>query len=53
MIHYTKYLSKKHQNREWITFVHGAGGSSTIWFKQIKYFSKTPVNPNAEFSVEE
>ena len=40
MIHYTKYLSKKHQNREWITFVHGAGGSSTIWFKQIKYFSK-------------
>ena len=40
MIHYTKYLSKKHKNREWITFVHGAGGSSTIWFKQIKYFSK-------------
>jgi pimeloyl-ACP methyl ester carboxylesterase len=25
---------------EWITFIHGAGGSSTIWFKQLKFFSK-------------
>ncbi len=24
----------------WVTFVHGAGGSSTIWYKQIKIFSK-------------
>jgi pimeloyl-ACP methyl ester carboxylesterase len=40
MIHYTKYLSNEPNNKEWITFVHGAGGSSTIWFKQIKYFSK-------------
>ena len=40
MIHYTKYISEKPNNKEWITFVHGAGGSSTIWFKQIKYFSK-------------
>ena len=40
MIHYTKYLSSKPKNKEWITFVHGAGGSSTIWFKQIKYFSQ-------------
>ena len=40
MIHYTKYLSSKTKNKEWITFVHGAGGSSTIWFKQIKYFSQ-------------
>tara|TARA_B100001113_G_scaffold352894_1_gene355522 strand:+ start:470 stop:1264 length:795 start_codon:yes stop_codon:yes gene_type:complete len=40
MIHYTKYISQKPKNKEWITFVHGAGGSSTIWFKQIKYFSK-------------
>jgi len=40
MIHYTKYISQKPNNKEWITFVHGAGGSSTIWFKQIKYFSK-------------
>ena len=39
MIHYTKFISKN-KNAEWITFVHGAGGSSTIWHKQIKYFSK-------------
>ena len=38
MIHYKKYLSKK-KDAEWITFVHGAGGSSSIWYKQIKYFS--------------
>lgn len=25
---------------EWVTFVHGAGGSSTIWFKQIREFRK-------------
>jgi pimeloyl-ACP methyl ester carboxylesterase len=39
MIHYTKFLCKN-KDAGWITFVHGAGGSSTIWFKQIKYFSK-------------
>ena len=39
MIHYTKFLCKN-KDSDWITFVHGAGGSSTIWFKQIKYFSK-------------
>lgn len=26
--------------KPWVTFVHGAGGSSTIWFKQIRTFSK-------------
>ncbi|WP_068599184.1 alpha/beta fold hydrolase [Vaginella massiliensis] len=25
---------------QWVTFVHGAGGSSTIWFKQIREFKK-------------
>ena len=39
MIHYTKFLCKNN-NADWITFVHGAGGSSTIWYKQIKYFSR-------------
>ncbi len=24
----------------WVTFVHGAGGSSSIWFKQIREFKK-------------
>ena len=40
MIHYKEYFNKK-SNREWITFVHGAGGSSAIWKKQIPFFSKT------------
>ena len=39
MIHYKEYFNKK-SNREWITFVHGAGGSSAIWKKQIPFFSK-------------
>lgn len=25
---------------QWVTFIHGAGGSSAIWFKQIRDFSK-------------
>lgn len=38
MLHYSVYM--KDANRPWITFVHGAGGSSSIWFKQIRFFSK-------------
>lgn len=36
MLHYTTYLND--ENKPWVTFVHGAGGSSTIWFKQIRDF---------------
>lgn len=36
MIHYHTYLNQ--QSNEWVTFIHGAGGSSNIWFKQLKYF---------------
>jgi pimeloyl-ACP methyl ester carboxylesterase len=25
---------------KWVTFIHGAGGSSSIWYKQIRAFSK-------------
>ena len=39
MIHYKEY-SNKNSKRQWITFVHGAGGSSAIWKKQVPYFSK-------------
>ena len=39
MIHYKEY-SNNNSKREWVTFVHGAGGSSAIWKKQIPYFSK-------------
>lgn len=38
MIEYNKYF--KSDDSDWLVFIHGAGGSSTIWFKQIKYFSK-------------
>ena len=39
MIHYKEY-SNNNLKRQWVTFVHGAGGSSAIWKKQIPYFSK-------------
>lgn len=36
MLHYSKYM---HPNSdEWVTFVHGAGGSSSIWYKQLRDF---------------
>ena len=38
MLNYTTYLHPT--STEWVTFVHGAGGSSTIWFKQIRAFNK-------------
>jgi len=38
LLHYTKYLHKS--SDEWVTFVHGAGGSSTIWYKQLRDFKK-------------
>jgi len=38
MLNYTVYRSEETQ--PWVTFIHGASGSSSIWFKQIKSFSK-------------
>jgi pimeloyl-ACP methyl ester carboxylesterase len=35
--HYT-YLNKN--TTKWVSFVHGAGGSSSIWFRQIRAFKK-------------
>ncbi|WP_298779522.1 alpha/beta hydrolase [uncultured Polaribacter sp.] len=35
------YYSYPHKNSvEWVTFVHGAGGSSSIWYKQVREFKK-------------
>ncbi len=39
MLHYSTYILEK--SAEWVTFIHGAGGSSAIWFKQIRDFSKS------------
>jgi len=38
MLHYTTYILS--EQTSWVTFVHGAGGSSSIWFKQIRDFRK-------------
>lgn len=38
MLNYTVY--KHSEEADWVTFVHGAGGSSSIWYKQIRDFSK-------------
>ena len=38
MIHFVKF--EKGPEAEWVTFVHGAGGSSSIWFMQVRDFSK-------------
>jgi pimeloyl-ACP methyl ester carboxylesterase len=38
LISYT--IHNNQASTEWVTFVHGAGGSSSIWFKQIREFQK-------------
>ena len=38
LLAYTLFENKN--SEEYVTFVHGAGGSSTIWFKQIREFRK-------------
>ncbi len=38
MLSYTIYNHST--SLQWVTFVHGAGGSSSIWFKQIRDFKK-------------
>ncbi len=38
MLYYRTY--ELGPDKEWVVFVHGAGGSSSIWFKQIRAFSK-------------
>jgi len=38
MLHYKTY--EKGPVQDWVVFVHGAGGSSSIWFSQIRDFKK-------------
>jgi len=38
MLSYKVYVNKN--SNQWITFIHGAGGSSSIWHKQIRALSK-------------
>ena len=37
MLHHTLYPATNN-SKKWITFIHGAGGSSSIWFNQIRFF---------------
>jgi pimeloyl-ACP methyl ester carboxylesterase len=36
VLHYRTYI--KDSSSPWVTFIHGAGGSSAIWFKQVREF---------------
>lgn len=36
MLNYTTYIHPT--STQWVTFVHGAGGSSSIWYKQLRSF---------------
>lgn len=38
MLHYKTYENAN--SKEWVTFIHGAGGSSSVWYKQITAFKK-------------
>lgn len=38
MLYYKEYTLA--ENKDWVVFVHGAGGSSSIWYRQIKAFKK-------------
>lgn len=38
MLYYKTY--ELNENADWVMLVHGAGGSSSIWFKQLKAYQK-------------
>lgn len=37
-MYYKKY--ERSEDKDWVVFIHGAGGSSSIWFQQLKAFKK-------------
>jgi len=38
MIYHRKFIHQK--SKIWVVFVHGAGGSNVVWFRQLKEFKK-------------
>ncbi len=36
MLYHKTYTSN--ESDEWVVFIHGAGGSSAVWYKQIQYY---------------
>ena len=39
MLYHTTYLNSN-EKAQWVVFIHGAGGSSTVWYKQLKSFKQ-------------
>ena len=37
MLYHSTYKAENSSNK-WITFIHGAGGNSSIWFNQVRFF---------------
>ncbi len=37
MLHSTFYKAENN-SKKWITFIHGAGGNSSIWYNQVRFF---------------
>lgn len=38
MLYHKKFLN--HPEKDWVIFIHGAGGSSSIWFKQVRAYQE-------------
>src|SRR5690606_10845095 len=38
MLYFKEYVHP--ESKEWVIFIHGAGGSSAVWYKQLKDFRK-------------
>jgi pimeloyl-ACP methyl ester carboxylesterase len=38
MLYFKEFIHS--QSSEWVVFIHGAGGSSAVWYKQLKDFNK-------------
>lgn len=38
MLYYKEFIHP--QSTQWVVFIHGAGGSSAVWYKQLKDFKK-------------
>jgi pimeloyl-ACP methyl ester carboxylesterase len=38
MLYFKQFLHS--QSSEWVVFIHGAGGSSAVWHKQLRDFQK-------------
>ncbi len=38
LLYYKTYLLSP--SKQWVVFIHGAGGSSNVWYKQVKDFKK-------------